>query len=69
MSRNKIRDEVEAALCSTGLAWEIRRSATNHCQVYLAGKKIGVICQHDHDRRDAKQILAKIRGRVKELSA
>ena len=69
MARNKIERAVKEALKNTGLPYEIiTASGMSHKQVYLAGKKIGVLCLTDQPRRDDKQIMAKIRQRVKELN-
>lgn len=63
----KIERGVRKALDATGLPWEIHVSGSMHKQIYLAGRKIGVICLEDQKRKDDKQIMAKIRGRIREL--
>lgn len=69
MPANKIEREIRDALLATGHPFEIKPpNGTMHRQVYLAGKKIGVICICDKKRHDAKQILSKIRQRMKELN-
>lgn len=65
--KDKIRREVEDALRETGRSWDIVETGSMHRMVYLEGKKIATICICPGPRRDAKQILAKIRGRMKEI--
>lgn len=69
MAQNKIERAVKEALKKTGLPFEIiTATGMSHKQVYLAGKKIGTLCLNGGPRRDEKQILSKIRQRVKDLN-
>lgn len=69
MTTNKIERSVREALKETGLPFDIvTATGMSHKQIYLAGKKIGVLCLNGGKRRDDKQIKAKIRQRLKELN-
>ena len=61
-----VNREIEAALKATGLPYEIKIGG-KHKKVYLAGRFIPSICMSPGPRRDAKQVIAAIKRRLREL--
>ncbi len=67
--KGKIERAVREKLKETGLPWSIEINGSGHKRVILAGKNIGTICLEDQKSRDDKQIMSKIRQRLRELAA